>query len=54
MKQQDDKVVVLGFCVHFVDILEIIEIISDTTLERCSTNSQKSLSSYIRQTILYS
>ena len=42
MKQEDDKVVVLGLCVHFVDILEILEIISNNIFKTYSTNSQKS------------
>ena len=33
MKQEDDKVLVLGLCVHFVDILEILEIISNNILK---------------------
>lgn len=42
MKQEDDTVVVLGLCVHFVDILEILEIISNNIFKHMSTNSQKS------------
>ena len=41
-KQEDGKVVVLGLWVHFVDILETLEIISNNILNMYSTDSQKS------------
>lgn len=42
MKQEGDTVVVLGLCVPFVGILEIVEIISNNICKTYSTNSQKS------------
>lgn len=38
MKQEDGKVVVLGLWVHFVDILETLEIISNNIFNMYSTD----------------
>ena len=43
MKQEGDTVVVLGLCVPFVGILEIVEIISNNICKTYSTNSQNKI-----------